>query len=251
VAAQLTGALAPAVLHLVTNVLEALDHGTGGRNHLCEGAATLFGCGAIGHAWLDATAACWSVCLWRDVREGARSLTLSQPEEPGVRWPASAWWPVSTCRRVTLDWMVMPHLAEVPLSQDDHRCGVLVLGRDHPFGLEDTRRVDSASRHLALMERIVLRTEPPALPGGSARHDVRPLTDREREVLMLLSEGLMARSIAQRIDVSERTVHKHLGSVYRKLQVHDRLLAVARGVELGLIPAPRGRAPAMDEQTAG
>ena len=41
-------------------------------------------------------------------------------------------------------------------------------------------------------------------------------------------------------DVSERTVHKHLGSVYRKLDAHDRLLAVQRGQLLGLIPAVVG-----------
>jgi DNA-binding NarL/FixJ family response regulator len=52
----------------------------------------------------------------------------------------------------------------------------------------------------------------------------------------MLGEGLLARSIAQRLDVSERTVHKHLGSVYRKLDAHDRLLAVRRAESLGLLP---------------
>ena len=39
----------------------------------------------------------------------------------------------------------------------------------------------------------------------------------------MLGEGLMARSMAQRLEVSERTVHKHLGNLYRKLDAHDRL----------------------------
>ena len=55
----------------------------------------------------------------------------------------------------------------------------------------------------------------------------------------MVGDGLLARSIAQRLDVSERTVHKHLGNVYRKLDVHDRLLAVRRAESLGLLPAPR------------
>lgn len=227
----LSRGLAPAVLRLVSDVLEALDRGTGGRNHLCEGAAHLFGCEAIGHACLDAGASGWSVCLWRGAREGARSLTLSQGEESAG--PPEAWWPVSTCRRVTLDWLVMPYLAEVPLSRTPQRYSVLVLGRDRPFGLEDTRQVDAALRHLALLERLVFRLEPPVLGTYEA-----PLTERELEVLALLADGLLARSIAQRLAVSERTVHKHLGNVYRKLDAHDRLLAVARGRELGLLAEP-------------
>ena len=64
-----------------------------------------------------------------------------------------------------------------------------------------------------------------------------PMTTRELEVLLLLSEGHLARSIAARLEVSTRTVHMHLGSVYRKLGVHDRLVAVRPAQQVGLIPA--------------
>lgn len=63
-----------------------------------------------------------------------------------------------------------------------------------------------------------------------------PMTTRELEVLLLLAEGHLARSIAARLDLSPRTVHKHLGSVYRKLGVHDRLVAVRTAQQCGLIP---------------
>lgn len=74
----------------------------------------------------------------------------------------------------------------------------------------------------------------PDKPSVPARE---PMTTRELEVLLLLSEGHLARSIAVRLDVSTRTVHKHLGSVYRKLGVHDRLVAVRTAQQVGLIPA--------------
>ena len=54
-------------------------------------------------------------------------------------------------------------------------------------------------------------------------------------MLTLVSEGLLARTIAARLAVSDRTVHKHLGNVYRKLDTHDRLLAVRRAESLGLL----------------
>jgi hypothetical protein len=42
-----------ALLRLTTDVLEALDQGTGGRTRFCEAVATLYSCTAVGHAWLE------------------------------------------------------------------------------------------------------------------------------------------------------------------------------------------------------
>jgi DNA-binding NarL/FixJ family response regulator len=63
------------------------------------------------------------------------------------------------------------------------------------------------------------------------------LTSRELEVLGLLSQGLLATSIASRLSLSPRTVHKHLGNIYDKLGVHDRLVAVSLARGRGLVAA--------------
>lgn len=62
-------------------------------------------------------------------------------------------------------------------------------------------------------------------------------TPREREVLELLSQGLSARAIARRLGISERTVNTHIGHVYRKLGVNNRVDAVLAGLKLGLVEA--------------
>jgi DNA-binding NarL/FixJ family response regulator len=68
-----------------------------------------------------------------------------------------------------------------------------------------------------------------------ARRRVDPLaavSDREREVLALLAEGLSNRAIALRLVVTERTVEAHVTSIFRKLglsertDIHRRVLAV-------------------------
>jgi two-component system nitrate/nitrite response regulator NarL len=51
---------------------------------------------------------------------------------------------------------------------------------------------------------------------------VEPLTDREREVLRFLGQGLSNKSIAQKLYLSVRTVEGHLANIYGKLQVKSR-----------------------------
>jgi DNA-binding CsgD family transcriptional regulator len=61
------------------------------------------------------------------------------------------------------------------------------------------------------------------------------LTSRELDVLALVARGLTARAIAHRCGISERTVHKHLEHVYGKLGCRDRLSAVLRARDTGLL----------------
>jgi DNA-binding CsgD family transcriptional regulator len=68
------------------------------------------------------------------------------------------------------------------------------------------------------------------------------LTLRETAILALLREGLTAAAVARRLGISPRTAGKHLERVYRKLDVCDRLMAVQRAYELGLLAPPLGSA---------
>ncbi|SFO73812.1 regulatory protein, luxR family [Geodermatophilus dictyosporus] len=77
-------------------------------------------------------------------------------------------------------------------------------------------------------------------PGDRARD--AGLTERELAVLTLLGAGLTAQAIARRLQTSPRTVHKHLEHLYRKLGVRDRLMAVQRARDAGLLPPAPGPA---------
>ena len=63
-------------------------------------------------------------------------------------------------------------------------------------------------------------------PGG--------VTPRERDILRLLAEGLTNRQIAERLVVSEHTVHRHVTNVLRKLDLPSRAAAAAYAVREGL-----------------
>jgi len=61
------------------------------------------------------------------------------------------------------------------------------------------------------------------------------LTQRESEVLVLMAAGLTTPAIAGQLGISPETAKDHLQNVYRKLDVRDRVSAVRRAEELGLV----------------
>jgi DNA-binding CsgD family transcriptional regulator len=61
------------------------------------------------------------------------------------------------------------------------------------------------------------------------------LSRRELEVLRLLARGCKAQQIARLLEISPRTVRKHLENTYAKLGCSDRLLAVERARRAGLL----------------
>ena len=72
---------------------------------------------------------------------------------------------------------------------------------------------------------------------SSPSGDLSALTDREREILGLLAEGLSNKAIAARLYLSVRTVEGHLAKLYERLGVHSR-------VEAALIAAHQTRSQA-------
>jgi len=77
----------------------------------------------------------------------------------------------------------------------------------------------------AHIARKVVQSFQKPTPASSAMEDLSP---REREVLDLLSQGLIYKEIAEKLGISYETVHTYIRRIYEKLQVRTRTEAVAK-----------------------
>jgi DNA-binding NarL/FixJ family response regulator len=120
------------------------------------------------------------------------------------------------------------------------------------FLLKDVRREQLADAvrtvaagnsllHPALTRRLVERFAQGPPPGGDTTV-LRALTDRETEVLRLVGRGLSNAEIAAELFLGEATVKTHLGRVFTKLGLRDRVQAVVTAYETGLVRPGEDRA---------
>ena len=72
-----------------------------------------------------------------------------------------------------------------------------------------------------------------------ARQVIAQLTDREKEVLSLLAEGLDAREIASRLHISAKTERNHVARILAKLGAHSRLQALVFAARHGVVDVGR------------
>lgn len=128
--------------------------------------------------------------------------------------------------------------ADVFAALEAGAAGFLLKGADEHTLLSAVRSVAAGEGTLdQRLTRRILREFGERRRRGAARATSAAvvLTDREREVLGLLAEGLSNAEIAERLFVEQTTVKYHLAGILQKTGARDRLQAVLWGIRAGVV----------------
>ncbi len=129
-----------------------------------------------------------------------------------------------------------------------------LTGLRQPGGPTGSRTIiDIAGRKLELTflsstgpdELLFRLTENSTVPDEQLLQQTLALTTRESQVLLWISRGKSNREIGEILDISPRTVNKHLEQVFVKLGVENRAAAAARAVTLPHAMTARARQPTL------
>ncbi|MDP3336010.1 MAG: response regulator transcription factor [Rhodoferax sp.] len=168
--------------------------------------------------WLSATDAQWPQALRQilQAKPDARAVLLSGVPEPAEGLRARN----DGARGYTHAYGVPALLQEVALVIEH---GGLWVGPDLL-----QRLVGSTNAALAAQQAVSKAQSPAVATGGAAPNAWALLSAREVQVARAVSAGRSNKEVADKMFISERTVKAHLGAIFEKLGVRDRLQLVLR-----------------------
>jgi DNA-binding NarL/FixJ family response regulator len=137
-------------------------------------------------------------------------------------------------------------LSDHSLAQFDSRAALAVLREVRPTvpfiivtGALIAAQAGTAIR--AGAEDLILKTQMRGLEASirnalAARRPLHALTERQIEVLKLVTEGHRTREVAKRLGLSIKTVESHRSEIMKRLHIHDVVGLVHYAIRVGLIP---------------
>src|SRR5262249_39550282 len=129
----------------------------------------------------------------------------------------------------------------VPVLGDQGVIGAIAAvnkrGTEDIFSADDQRVAEAFAARVAVALRLAAggAGDGQTQGGAHSRAARAGLPSREVEVLCLVAQGMSDAQVADKLVVSLRTVHSHLRSIYRKLQVGSRNEAARWAVERRLV----------------
>ncbi len=140
---------------------------------------------------------------------------------------------LTSARRYAEDAMQLYERVGVPFGAASARSLLarILLGLDDAAGAE----LEAAAAASVFDELGAVAEAERARRLVAKQAESSPITTREAEVLRLVADGLNNAEIAQRLVLSEHTVHRHVANMLSKLGVSTRAAAVARASSLGLL----------------
>lgn len=198
-------------LSLVTESATPMERATWVKETIESGPGPVGAEGVVAAAWASVA---------------GRQVTLSEPMPPAYEAMTRRDWSAAADAFGDVGWIHDRALMLSLLDEESAQVEALEIALD--VGAD------------ALAERVRRRMRAldipvPLGPRASTRANPARLTNRQVEVLTLLTDGLTNPEIAERLYVSPRTIDRHVHGILRKLGVGNRQEAASRAAELGVI----------------
>ena len=145
---------------------------------------------------------------------------------------------VSATRRITDEF---PHVRVVVLTMHDDTqrtrsaleagaIGYLTKGTSFAEVLDTLRRAVAG-------EEVLSPTIAASMLSAAGQDDETEelLSERQREILQMIADGLSTKQVARELGITQKTVHNHLNAIYRRLDTQSLTHAVLSAVRLGII----------------
>lgn len=169
--------------------------------------------------------------MWQHCRPDVCLLDLSMPELDGLETLKLLRKAEPTSRVLFLTSSEVAADADRALAAG--ACGYVAKSVEHDALLDAIRSVHGNIRGIRCGVSPAAAAPVPASQGG-------PLSPRELEVLYLLRDGLSTADIATSLGITHRTVKFHIAAILEKLGAADRMGAIVKAFDLGLLQ-PSGR----------
>ena len=152
-----------------------------------------------------------------------------------VMMPQMDGWETLKAIRSNPDTKYLPVIMITAVSEEHKIVSGLKYGADDyivkPFVLPNL-----LARIEAILRRIKWQEEKTPKPNVEIEpRDVTPLTEREREVLKLVSQGKNNQEIAEELCVRDVTVKTHLNTIFKKLKVKSRTQATLLALQMNIL----------------
>ncbi len=142
--------------------------------------------------------------------------------------------------------IVLTGLRDIEVLHEAMKLGARGIVRKENAAGDVIQAIQEVHEGSAWLERSMmgqLLTDMSAATSKSDPDDerIRSLTGREREVVVLVGEGLKSKDVADRLFISPTTVRHHLTSIFAKLEVSDRVELMLFAYRNGLAEAPKAK----------
>jgi len=245
----------------VSEAFDDLEHGRSPLGLIARRVGEAVHADSASYSRLDARSGKYEIFAWSDLSDaGRRRLTHTTGAVP-LSQPVLQYWrsgPSSVAdgspeidraavRSETLALLMgrlgRPRSGGISYDLGEATIRALVIGKRDDFRPEEVRIFEdlrgiaiALAAHAEWLGQERAATRLNEIQERSSRVG---LTTRERQVLELLASGMPASAMASRLSISPRTVHRHLSHIYCKLGSHDRLSAVMRAQDEGLLRSAR------------